>query len=377
MKKQHIIEGASAYKHIGKILIENHIHKYLLVSGFSKESVPLKEYLNLLQIPYVYFNDFFSNPLYQSVVDGVRVFRREKCEMIIAIGGGSAIDVAKCIKLYSNMNEGMNFLEQEPEESSIPLMAIPTTAGTGSESTRFAVIYYNGEKQSISHESIIPDYVILEPRLLDSLPLYQKKATLMDALCQAIESMWSVNSTPESMTYSKRAISMIIRNYDGYLAGATDRNEGILKAANLAGQAINITQTTAAHAMSYKITSLFGIPHGHAVALCLPAVWRYMNNHMDHCIDPRGANYLKDVLGDIASCMGVNTSEDAVTCFENIMDKVDLNIDVKIDEKQLLLLTSSVNPIRLKNNPIQLEKEVLKRLYADIFNCQIPFHILV
>ena len=170
---------------------------------------------------------------------------------------------------------------------------------------------------------------------------------------------------------------MIIRNYDGYLAGATDRNEEILKAANLAGQAINITQTTAAHAMSYKITSLFGIPHGHAVALCLPAVWRYMNNHMDHCIDPRGANYLKDVLGDIASCMGVNTSEDAVTCFENIMDKVDLNIDVKIDEKQLLLLTSSVNPIRLKNNPIQLEKEVLKRLYADIFNCQIPFHILV
>lgn len=85
---------------------------------------------------------------------------------------------------------------------------------------------------------------------------------------------------------------MIIRNYDGYLAGATDRNEEILKAANLAGQAINITQTTAAHAMSYKITSLFGIPHGHAVALCLPAVWRYMNNHMDHCIDPRGANYL-------------------------------------------------------------------------------------
>lgn len=75
--------------------------------------------------------------------------------------------------------------------------------------------------------------------------------------------------------------------------------------------------------------------------------------------------------------MGVNTSEDAVTCFENIMDKVDLNIDVKIDEKQLLLLTSSVNPIRLKNNPIQLEKEVLKRLYADIFNCLIPFHILV
>lgn len=367
MKKQCIVEGNSTYQSIKKILSENRIQKFLLVSGFPQESVPLKEYWNSLQIPYVYFDNFSSNPVYQSVVEGIDIFHRENCEMIIAIGGGSAIDVAKCIKLYSNMDEQRNFLKQEVKENSIPLMAIPTTAGTGSESTRFAVIYYNGEKQSISHESIIPDYVILEPELLVSLPLYQKKSTLMDALCQAIESMWSVNSTPESMEYSKKAISIIISSYEDYLAGVPNTNEKILKAANLAGQAINITQTTAAHAMSYKITSLFGIPHGHAVALCLPGVWRYMNSHLDLCTDPRGPGHFNCILHDIATCMGVNTSEEAAVYFEKIMGKMDLKIDIRINETQLLLLADSVNPIRLRNNPIQLEKEVLKRLYADIF----------
>lgn len=367
MKQQTIIEGVLAYENIANILIKKQVQKFLLVSGFPEESIPLKDHWDSLAVPYVYFNGFSSNPLYQSVVDGVRIFHQEKCDMIIAVGGGSAIDVAKCIKLYSHMDEQANFLEQEMIENSIPLMAIPTTAGTGSESTRFAVIYYNGEKQSISHESIIPDYVILDPELLSSLPLYQKKSTVMDALCQAIESMWSVNSTEESKGYSKRAITMILNNLDAYLAGESKSNEKILKASNLAGQAINITQTTAAHAMSYKITSLFGLPHGHAVALCLPHVWKYMNGHLDRCIDPRGADYLEGGLREIALNMGVNSSEKAVEYFKEIMGKMGLGIDIKIDEVQLTLLASSVNPVRLKNNPVRLEAGVLRGMYGEIF----------
>ncbi|CCZ60349.1 phosphonoacetaldehyde reductase [Hungatella hathewayi] len=368
MKQQTIIEGALAYENIGSILSKKHIQKFLLVGGFSKEAVPLKEYWDSLNIPYVYFNGFSSNPLYQSLVDGVRIFRQEKCDMIIAVGGGSAIDVAKCIKLYSHMNEQTNFFDQEIVENTIPLMAVPTTAGTGSESTRFAVIYYNGEKQSICNESIIPDYVILEPELLSSLPLYQKKSTVMDALCQAIESMWSVNSTEESMGYSKRAITMILNSLDAYLDGEPESNEKILKASNLAGRAINITQTTAAHAMSYKITSLFGLPHGHAVALCLPHVWKYMNDHLDRCIDPRGAEYLADILHEIALCMKESTAEKAVEYFEGIMDKMGLGTDIRIDNAQLTLLASSVNPVRLKNNPVRLDSEVLSEMYSEIFD---------
>ena len=85
----------------------------------------------------------------------------------------------------------------------IPFLAMPTTAGTGSEATRYAVIYYDGKKQSVTHDSVVPDVAILEPKVLKTLPLYQKKCTMMDALCQGIESWWSMNSTDESKAREK------------------------------------------------------------------------------------------------------------------------------------------------------------------------------
>ena len=91
-------------------------------------------------------------------------------------------------------------------------MAMPTTAGTGSEATKYAVIYYNGEKQSINDESIIPSTVLFDSSILDSLPSYQKKATVLDAFSHSIESMWSINSTKESKEYSKEALTLIIEN---------------------------------------------------------------------------------------------------------------------------------------------------------------------
>lgn len=97
--------------------------------------------------------------------------------------------------------------------------------------------------------------------VLETLPEYQKKATLMDAFCQSIESFWSINSTKESKGYSKEAINIIMNNYEDYLDGDNSKNKLILKAANISGKAINITQTTAGHAMSYKLTSFYNIEY--------------------------------------------------------------------------------------------------------------------
>ena len=91
---------------------------------------------------------------------------------------------------------------------------------------------------------------------------------MMDAFCHALESFWSVNSTEESRRYSKEAIELVLENMEEYLLNTTDGNAGMLLAANIVGKAINITQTTARHAMCYKITSLFGCAHGHAAVLC-------------------------------------------------------------------------------------------------------------
>ncbi len=365
---QKIISKKESYKELEKIFKQIGCHKYLLVCDSSFHYLNIDTYLNSISIPFVLFNDFTSNPLYEDVQKGIDILNNNYCDTIVAIGGGSSIDVAKCIKLFSKMKKNENYLKQSFFDSSIPLIAIPTTAGTGSESTHYAVIYYNNEKQSITHESILPNYAILESSFLKTLPIYQKKCTLLDALCQAIESWWSINSTDESKKYSKIAIEKILKHMDNYilLNDEVSQNE-ILIAANYAGRAINITQTTAAHAMSYKLTSLYHLPHGHAVALCLPKVWNYMIHHLDKCIDERGRKYLNQVFYDIAKSMNYKTPMDAIQGFEKILEKYNIEYPISCNRnKDVETLTKSINLTRLRNNPIKLEDDVIQKMYQLI-----------
>jgi len=333
--------------------------KFLLVKDRAYDYLKIKELFDA--VTHVEFSEFTPNPLYEQVCRGIELFNRENCELIVAVGGGSTIDVAKCIKLYCKMDNSINYLKQDTFDSGITLIAVPTTAGTGSESTSHAVIYFEGEKQSISHTSIIPDYAVLEPSVLKTLPVYQKKCTMLDALCQAIESWWSISSNDESIRYSKKAIAAIIENWEAYIFENIDTAaRNIMIAANYAGQAINITTTTAAHAMSYKITSMYKFPHGHAVAVCLPEVWEYMLNHTQNCIDSRGAVYLENTLDQIAKMVDVND-------FRKMIDKMKIDYPYTTKkEVELDMLVQSVNPIRLKNNPIALNTSVLKEMYRRI-----------
>lgn len=333
--------------------------KFLLVRDSAYDYLKIKEFFDAL--PHVAFSEFTPNPLYEQVCKGIELFNKEQCELIVAVGGGSTIDVAKCIKLYCKMDSSTNYLKQETFDSGITLIAIPTTAGTGSESTRHAVIYYEGVKQSISHPSIVPDYAVLEPSVLKTLPVYQKKCTMLDALCQAIESWWSVNSTDESIGYSKKAIEAIKSNWEEYIFENTDSAaEQIMQAANYAGRAINITATTAAHAMSYKITSMYKFPHGHAVAICMPEVWEYMLEHTKDCIDGRGTAYLDTILSQIAEMIDL-------PYFKAMIGKLAMSYPTAEDkEDDLNVLAASVNPVRLKNNPVALSAEVLREMYGRI-----------
>ncbi len=364
---QKIVSGYGSIKGLSQLVAQAGAKKALLVCDSSFPFLSIKEDVLSLQTPYVTFSDFTPNPLYEDVKKGVELFLAEDCDAIVAVGGGSAIDVAKCIKLYCKMNGEENYLLQEYKDSGIPLIAIPTTAGTGSESTRYAVIYYEGKKQSVTHESIVPNFVVLEPSVLKTLPVYQKKCTMLDALCQGIEAWWSVNSTEESKQYSKRAIAAILANYKGYIFEQDERaTQEIMLASNYAGKAINITQTTAAHAMSYKLTSMYKLPHGHAVAVCLPRVWAYMQAHSKACIDPRGEAYLTEVFAEIAGALGCATAKEGVDFFFRLLEELGLDSPATANGENLEVLTASVNPVRLKNNPVQLTEETLYRLYREI-----------
>lgn len=342
--------------------------KILLVCDSSFQFLNIKNEIERIPVPFVKFDQFTPNPLYEDVCKGVELFNAEQCDTILAVGGGSSMDVAKCIKLYCKMSKDKLFLEQEYKDTGIKLIAIPTTAGTGSESTRYAVIYYNGKKQSVTHESIIPNVAILESKVLKTLPLYQKKCTMLDALCQGIESWWSVNSTDESKEYSKIAVETIMKWWHEYIFENTDESaKHIMEAANYAGRAICITQTTAPHAFSYKLTSMYGLPHGHAVAVCLPVIWEYMMEHHEECIDSRGFKYLSGVFDEIAHSLGTDSPKEAIVLYREMMKAMELWNPVSEDrEPDIEVLFSSVNPVRLKNNPVALSELAIKVLYSII-----------
>lgn len=339
--------------------------KVLLVCDSSFPFLNIKDEIEGVPVPYVKFDDFTPNPLYEDVCKGVDLFNIAKCDTILAVGGGSSMDVAKCIKLYCKMDKNNLYLEQEYKDTGVKLIAIPTTAGTGSESTRYAVIYYEGKKQSVTHDSIIPDVAILEPKVLKTLPLYQKKCTMMDALCQGIESWWSVNSTQESYEYSRKTIELIMANWRKYIfENDEEAAKQIMLAANYGGRAINITQTTAAHAFSYKITSLYKLPHGHAVAVCLPVIWEYMITHFEHCTDKRGFKYLENIFNEISSSLGYGNPVKAIEGFQRMMKEMELQQPISEErESELEVLSKSVNHVRLKNNPIQIDQRTAKLLY--------------
>lgn len=181
---------------------------------------------------------------------------------IESIGGGSVIDVGKYIAWNLKISHHV----------------IPTTAGTGSEVTKFAVFMVNGKKKTIEDEGMIPTSYELKPELVTSCPEEVTIASGLDALAHAIESYWSPYATPDSKVYANRAITGVTSSlYDSYKNPENEFLRGqMLEAANNAGRAINITKTSICHALSYPLTRK-GMPHGMAVASVLPIFMEHFN----------------------------------------------------------------------------------------------------
>lgn len=369
MAKQKIIHAVADFGELEAHLKETGVKRLFLVCGASLSLLRINRWFEAFEtqtgVKLVRFSDFSPNPTYGSVVEGVQLFLASGCDAVMAVGGGSAMDVAKCIKLFAKMDQRENYLTQTIVPNDIPLIVMPTTAGTGSEATRYAVIYYAGEKQTVTDCSCIPGTVLFDVSALTTLPGYQKKATMLDALCHAIESYWSVNSTAESRRYSKEAIEGVLCAMEGYLSGTDAGCAAMLYASNTAGKAINITQTTAGHAMCYKLTSLYGIAHGHAAAMCVAALWPWMLSHTPLCADQRGEAYLTQTFRDIAAAMHALTPEAAAEKFDRLLTALELP-KLSANAEEVELLRASVNPERLKNHPVRLDMDSIRQLYHTI-----------
>lgn len=321
-----------------------------LVCGRSADGLAVGRYFAVLparlSIRVVRFSDFSPNPDWASAQKAADAFQESGCDMIAAVGGGSAMDVAKCVRLWRG--------------GAAKLLAVPTTAGSGSEATHFAVVYRDGKKQSIADEACRPNAVLLDPSVLATLPLYHKRSAMLDALCHGVESFWSVHATQESQALAAQAIEMILAHYQGYLAEGRD-GAVMLRAAHLAGKAIDITQTTAAHAMSYQLTKRCGLAHGHAAAVCAAALWLHLLENCERRADPA----LGRRLQSLARAMGCGTAVQAAARFAQLLDELKME-PPRIAADGLDQLAASVALERLKNYPVQLEPAAIRALYREM-----------
>lgn len=371
--------GKGSITHLKKILNNFHPKNIFLVTGkasYGKSGA--KSVLNGILNNYnaVHFFDFYANPKIEDVEKGLKIFRENNCDFVIAVGGGSVIDTAKLVNIFAaNPEEPVDYIENRKhiENKGAPLAAIPTTSGSGSEVTQFAVVNIGKKKCALTHEFIIPDYAIIDSNFTMSLPKYQSACTGMDALGQAVESYWCVNSTEESKKYAAEAIKLVMDNLtEAVNTSSEESREAMAKAAYLAGRAINISKTTACHAISYPITSYFNVPHGHAVALTLALMLAYNSQVTEEdLLDKRGIEYVKNTIKEIVNTIGAETVEDASEKITNLMNEISLGtrlseVGIKTNDDIKIIIKEGFNPDRVKNNPRKLTKEALRKILEDI-----------
>ena len=323
------------------------------------------------------FSDFSPNPTYDDVLRGVQVFADVSPDCIIAIGGGSVLDMAKLVNFFGSTRWSLSqYFQQVPEMGEIvllPLIAIPTTAGAGSESTGFSVLYKDKKKHSVAHPCLLPDVAILNPELTLSMSPYQTACCGFDALSQAVESYWAAGATDVSQPYSAKALTLCMQHLEGAVLNPTiEHRTGMMEAAYLAGKAINIAKTTAAHALSYTLTAHYGLPHGHAVAMMLPWIFE-VNAAAPDCDvnDPRGAGYVRTTLQKLCMLLGGDSSEMAIERLRELMACIGLT-NKWFSEKGVDLakvrsrIIQEVNQERLGNNPRRLSREILEHVAMHI-----------
>lgn len=322
------------------------------------------------------FCDFAVNPRLQDIERGLAVVREFRPQMVVAVGGGSVLDIAKLINALAGQPVPAADLITGKSALSgrgVPLVAIPTTAGTGSEATHFAVAYIGDAKYSLADPAVLPDYAIVDPELTHRMPPAMTACTGFDALSQAIESFWAVGSTEESQGYSARAIPLLL----GALVNAVRTPDAQARrdmsiGAHLAGKAINIAKTTAAHALSYALTSRYGVPHGHAVALTLGRFF-LVHSELDQSRF-NGALTKEDLQQRMSRLYGLMGCHDAPACagrWEAMMRETGLETRLSRvgvqSVAELERLAASVNLERLGNNPVRLDGARLIRVLRDVY----------
>lgn len=300
--------GAGARKELPEVLGRMALHKALVCSdkGLIKVGTTkmVTEVLDAAGFPYEIYSEIKPNPTVTNVKQGVEAFRQSGADCIIAIGGGSSMDTAKGIGIVANNPEFADVVSLEgcapTKHKSVPIIALPTTAGTGAEVTiNYVIIDEERQAKMVCVDpNDIPAVAIVDPELMYSLPKGLTAATGMDALTHAIEGYITKGAWIMSDMYELQAIRMIAEHLPTAVEQPTNAaaREGMALAQYIAAQAFSNVGLGLVHGMAHPMGSLHDIPHGVANALLLPTIMQF---NMPERIEKYGV---------IAREMGVDTA---------------------------------------------------------------------
>jgi alcohol dehydrogenase class IV len=363
-----------------QILQEFNVWKIFLVVDSSFPFLNIKERIEKLKIQKVVFSDFTPNPVYEDVCKGIDLLKAEKCDVILAVGGGSAIDVAKCIKLAVLAKEGNDAIipplvntRIQLDGSLIPFIAIPTTAGTGSETTVTSVITDSKthHKYLINDFSLIPHYAVLDYKVTLGLPPHITSTTGMDALTHAVEAFIGNTRTKETKKMSMEATKLIVSSLKTCYHEPTnaEARKNMLFASHYAGISFTKAYVGYVHAVAHTLGGKYGVPHGLANSVILPVM-----------LEAYGSKAYKKlaVLSRYSGLANENDSDEvAAKNFINWIKEAnkEMNIPTYIEQIKEEDIDSMVETALKEGNPLYpvpvlMGKEEIKKIYLSIMKSE-------
>ncbi len=349
---------------LGKYLpeVREHGKKILIVTG--KHFIFKSGLYDLISgilsrngIEHVFYSDVNPEPDTDDVDRGALLCRKEGCDCVFSVGGGSALDAGKAIAVIAANGGSVRdyFGEMEYEKKPLPVIAVPTTCGTGSEVTRFAVIVDRRErtKKTVSSEKIIPKVSILDAEVLKTLPQKLVMATGMDAFSHSAESFLSSRADSLSRMFSKESIKMLWKSLPRAYREPDniEVKEKIFLASLIAGFALNKTGTIIVHGIGYSLTIKHNVHHGTANAIVLPYVFEYLkeNGYSEEMFELEeiwgDTGKLKDFVSDI----GLPSTLDGVGVSREELDEL---TDLSVTGTQR----------SMKNMKVKMERGDLKKI---------------
>jgi len=317
-----LILGSGVREKIAEECIDKNVLIFCTASAFKRHKQDHALTALMAQPNIVFEHAFDSNPSLSDIVEISRKYRNNSIDLIIGLGGGSSMDVAKiaCVSIPAHQIglEVHNLLSDSELFSrfkAIDCVQVPTTAGTGSEVTPFATIwdYTNQQKKSLSNPVMFAKKAFIDPDFLCEIPLEISISTGLDALNQAFESIWNINANEFTRPLSRRAAELALQTLPliDDISKSAELREKLATASLFAGLAISQTRTSICHSISYPLTLKYCMPHGMACAFSMLAVYRFNSALIKDDIEIIAFNLKKDpyvVLKNIFSQYELNSS---------------------------------------------------------------------